>query len=80
MLKDYLNKDAYITIVFSSVTIHGGSSIRYVKGKIVRYDNDFAEIEFDPTDKEQNSTYPKLSNTAGKMLVRLAYISTITLL
>lgn len=79
MLKDYLNKDAYITIVFSSSMIDGGTSTLYIKGKIIRYDNEFAEIEFDPNHKMQKYSYAKLS-TSGKMLVRTNFISTIILL
>ena len=80
MLREYLNKDAHITIAFSTAFISGGATPLNIKGKIVRFDDEFAEIEFDPNNKMHKHLLAKLDETSGKMLVNRKFISTITLL
>ena len=80
MIREYLNKDAHFTIVLSSAFINGGTSTLNIRGKIVRLDDEFAEIEFNPSSKMHKHLFARLDETSGKMLVNRKFISTITLL
>ena len=80
MIREYLNKEAYITIILSAGTLNGGASTMRMCGKIVRYNEEFAEIEYDPNHKCQKEMFARLHHTSGKMLVRSKFISTIALI
>ena len=77
MIKNYLNKDALITIAFAYYTIDGGTAPLSIIGKVTNFDDVYASIEFDPKQKE-NKSYLKI--TSGKMIVKKEYIISIILL
>lgn len=73
MIENYLNKEAKISIAFSYKTGYGIPQKIY--GKVVRVNDEYIEIEFDP--KKNNG---QIKKTSGKMLVRKQYVISIVLI
>ena len=76
MIKNYLNKEAKINVAFSSWG-SGGSCPVTITGKVINVNDEYVEIEFNPSNKE--NLIP-LRKTSGKMIVRKEYIISIVLL
>ena len=76
MIEKYLNQEAEITIAFSRGS-SGGSIPNFITGKVINVNDEYVEIELNPSNKA-NSTW--LRKTSGKMIVRKEYIISIVLL
>lgn len=72
MIKEFLNKEAIITVGFALGFYQAGSMPARIYGKITRMDENYAYIEFDP--KNPINKDIAMFNMSGAVIVNKNYI------